>query len=154
LVIRLCHELLPRNGTSVDGATGEHIRAVGWLHPDHPFTKGHIPPAFLARLKEFVELSGESADALYFGASGGVHQCEFCNGAIGASNFGVPDGELLFVAPEMIVHYIETHRYHPPAEFIDAVMKSPLPDTEEYQIITEPFWHIQRAVIERITRDQ
>jgi carbamoyl-phosphate synthase large subunit len=30
--------------------------------------------------------------------------------------FGVPHGELLFVAPELAAHYVEKHRYAPPAD--------------------------------------
>jgi hypothetical protein len=112
-------------------AAGRHVRAIGWLHPDHPYTKGEVSVAFLARLKEFTARSGQSAEALYFGASGGIRTCEFCGMAHGAANFGVPCDELLFVVPEMVVHYIEQHGYRPPAEFVAAVLRSPLPDSED-----------------------
>jgi len=134
-------------------AAGDHVRAVGWLHPEHPYTKGDVPANFLARLKEFAARSGDSAEALYFGAFGGFHTCEFCGQAHGIGNFGVPSGALLFVAPEMIVHYIEEHAYRPPAEFIEAILRSPLPNTEEYQLITEPFWHMHRKVVKRMTQE-
>jgi hypothetical protein len=62
----------------------------------------------------------------------------------------VPGGDLLFVAPEMVMHYIEQHGYRPPAEFVAAVLRSPLPDTEEYQIIMEPFWHWHRDAVRRM----
>jgi hypothetical protein len=133
-------------------ASGDHVRAIGWLNPDHPFSKGQVPAGFLARLKEFAAQSGSSARALYFGASGGIHTCEFCHTAHGIGNFGVPSGDLLFVAPEMVVHYIEQHGYSPPAEFVAAVMRSPLPASEEYQTITEPFWHLHREVIQQMVR--
>lgn len=133
-------------------AAGDYVRAVGWLHPDHPYAKGPVSAEFLARLKEFVTRSGDSAEALYFGAFGGYHTCEFCGRSHGIGNFGVPSGDLLFVAPEMVVHYIEQHGYRPPNEFVEAVLRSPLPDTEEYQLITEPFWHLHRAVIERLIK--
>jgi hypothetical protein len=87
---------------------------------------------------------------LYFGAFGGLHTCEFCGRAHGINNFGVPSGDLLFVAPELVVHYIEEHGYSPPAAFVEAVLRSPLPDTEEYQLITEPFWHKHREAVERM----
>ena len=54
--------------------------------------------------------------------------------------------------PEMVVHYIEQHHYCPPGEFISAVLRSPLPNTEEYQIITEPFWHLHRERV-RMVKD-
>lgn len=133
-------------------ASGDHIRAIGWLHPAHPYTKGEVPREFLARLKEFTAPSGASAEASYFGAFVGVHACEFCGQALGVRNFGVPSGDLLFAAPEMIVHYIEVHDYSPPREFVEAVLRSPLPDSEEYQLITEPFWHKHRQAIQRMLR--
>jgi hypothetical protein len=77
---------------------------------------------------------------------------EFCGQALGIGNFGVPKGELLFVAPEMVVHYVERHAYCPPTEFIQAVLQSPLPDTEEYRLITERFWHMHWEVAERQAR--
>lgn len=131
-------------------AAGNHVRAIGWLHPDHPYTTGEVSAEFLARLKEFVTRSGDSAEALYFGVFCGLHTCEFCGQAHGTRNFGVPSGDLLFVAPEMVVHYIEQHGYQPPAEFMAAVLHSPLPDTEEYRLLTEPFWHLHRAAVQRM----
>src|SRR5689334_16694158 len=97
--------------------SGDHVRAVGWLHPDHPYAKGEVAAHFLARLKEFVAQSSKSAEALYFGACGGYHTCEFCGRAHGIANFGVPNDGLLFIVPELIVHYIEQHGYCPPEEF-------------------------------------
>jgi hypothetical protein len=140
----------PDMGRETMVAWGDHVRAIGWLHPDQPYSKGAVSAEFLARLKEFVARSGDSAEALYFGGFGGFYTCEFCDRAHGINNFGVPDGDLLFVAPEMIVHYIEEHGYQPPDEFVHAVIRAPLPDTEEYQEITEPFWHKHKAVIEQI----
>ena len=52
-------------------AAGNHVRAIGWLHPDHPYTKNGVPDEFLTRLKRFAEHSGDSAEALYFGAFAG-----------------------------------------------------------------------------------
>lgn len=137
-------------GTVSMAAAGDHVRAVGWLHPDHPYTKGEVSPDFLARLKEFAAQCGQSAEALFFGAWGGIHTCEFCGKAHSAAEFGVPGDDVLFVAPQMIVHYIEQHGYCPPAEFAAAVMRSPLPASEEYQLITEPFWHLHRNAVHRM----
>jgi hypothetical protein len=140
----------PDMGRETLVAAGDHVRAVGWLHPDHPYTKGEVPAEFLARLKELAVRSSASAEALCFVAFGGPHTCELCGRAQGSGNFGVPSGDLLFVAPEMVVHYIEQHGYSPPAEFVAAVLRSPLPGTEEYQTITGPFWHLHCERIRRM----
>jgi hypothetical protein len=112
---------------------------VGWLHPDYPFPQADPAPDFLARLKEFAERSRESAVALGFGAAGGIHTCEFCGRAHGTTNFGVPAGDRLFYSPEMILHYVEEHRYAPPAEFVAATLASPLPGTREYVNSVAPY---------------
>src|SRR4051794_13879170 len=109
-------------------ATGDHVRAVGWLGASQPFTRGEVPAVFVTRLQEFVRLAHVSAEALSFAAFCGLHDCELCERKRDARNFGVPAGPVLYVAPGMISHYVERHGYCPPAEFIAAVMASPLPD--------------------------
>jgi hypothetical protein len=113
--------------------SGDHVRAIGWLHPAHPYTTGTVRDMFLVKLTAFAKLSGESTEALGWPVSAGFHTCEFCGHARGHRNFGVPAGKLLYVVPELIVHYIGQHAYAPPAEFIEAVNISPLPNTSEYR---------------------
>jgi hypothetical protein len=43
--------------------------------------------------------------------------------SVGTNNLFVPDGERAFVAPSLIVYYIDSHRYRPPAEFQAAVLR-------------------------------
>jgi hypothetical protein len=119
--------------------------AIGWLHPDYPFPQGDPEPNFLARLKEFVRLSGASARALDMGGAGGFHTCEFCGKASGNGSFGVPAGETVFFAPVMIAHYVQEHRYAPPGDFVAAVLTCPLPGTREYVAAVAPFVERQRA---------
>jgi hypothetical protein len=111
---------------------GSGYVSVGWLHPDHPFPQAEPDEHFLARLEEYVARCPASSRALGFGAAGGFHTCEFCESAHGTANFGVPFGDRIFYAPEMIVHYVEAHHYAPPAEFVAAVMNGPLPGTRQY----------------------
>jgi hypothetical protein len=120
--------------------------AVGWLHPDHPFSEADPTPVFIAKLKEYARRSGASAVALGLGAAGGYHTCEFCGRAHGTANFAVPAGDKMFFSPEMIAHYVEIHRYAPPAEFVAAVMSSPLPGTREYVNAVAPFVARRRAL--------
>src|SRR5687768_10894017 len=109
--------------TMVDA--GDHVRAVGWLCREEPFTRGVVSPEFVERLREFARRWGESTEALGWGVFMGVHTCEFCHACVGFGNFGVPRDAKLFVAPDLIVHYVEAHQYAPPIEFIDAVVHSP-----------------------------
>jgi hypothetical protein len=138
-------------------ASGNHVRAIGWLASDQPFPQGEVSPGFLARLEAHVRLAGRSAEALSFPAFGGFHECELCDrpgdpgsfGPCGTGNLGVPDGSMLYVAPELVAHYVRVHRYQPPAEFVAALMAAPLPDTPEYGALAEPFARLHRAEWER-----
>jgi hypothetical protein len=111
-----------------------------------------VPTEFLARLREFVKVSSASADALYFPAFGGHHTCEFCGKEHDSRNFGIPSGDLLFIAPAMVAHYIEQHGYSPPAEFISAVLASPLPDTAEYGALCSRFHQLHERRMQELMR--
>jgi hypothetical protein len=139
----------PDMGTRTMIDAGDHIRAVGWLSAKQPFADGEVPADFLARLREFANKWGASIDALGWGAYGGPHCCEFCGEFRSSGNFGVPSGELLFAVPQMIVHYVEAHRYRPPEEFIVAVLKSPIPGTHDYRALTEPFRRLHERYLEQ-----
>lgn len=123
--------------------------SVGCLHPDHPFETRSADPDFLTKLKEFVTRAQFSVIQLGLGVSCGIHVCEFCGKAIGSLDFGVPAGQRMIFAPEMIGHYVEIHQYAPPAEFIAAVMASPLPGTREYVAAITPWITLRRAATKR-----
>ena len=129
----------PDMGTITMVAAGPHVRAVGWLDRDHPFCQGDPPPGFLERLQEFVDKWAESARLLGFAMFLGSHRCEFCADSHGTGDFGVPFGDVLFVAPMLVGHYVECHRYLPPADFVTAVMRSPNPGTSQYRILIGRF---------------
>jgi hypothetical protein len=118
----------------------DDVRAFGWIEPCYPYTKGPVTTEFLARLKEFASRSVQSTADAGLILFAGSYTCKFKGcGKEGRLNFGVPAGDLLFVAPEMVVHYIEQHGYAPPREFINAVMVAPLPGTPEYWTAVERF---------------
>jgi hypothetical protein len=64
----------------------------------------------------------------------GWHSCELCRvaPARGVYNVWIPSDAALYVAPELVVHYIEAHQYRPPDEFIAAVLACPEQGTAEY----------------------
>lgn len=145
----------PDMGTETMVDVGNHVRSVGWLSAEHSFPLGDVPTDFLSRLRELAKNWTESASALGWGFFMGSHRCDLCD--MGPppwrrfrthGNFGVLCGELLFVAPEMISHYVEVHRYRPPHDFIVAVMASPMPGTEAYQVAAEPFRRLHQKYLE------
>ena len=134
----------PDLSTQTMVAAGVHVRAVGWLSSDYPFPRGDVPAEFVARLRDFVRLADDSAEALNFPGFRGLHSCELCGSVRDRRNFGVPAGELLYVAPGMVAHYVEQHGYCPPAEFVAAVLVSPLPGTAEYQAAVAEFGRLHK----------
>ena len=108
--------------------------SVGWLQKGHDFARGAVPSCFLERLLERCRRPAiRHRDA---------HCCEFCpsledaqaacigelaNGERVSLGSGVirvnPRQGLAFVAPTLVYHYIQAHRYLPPEGFIQAVME-------------------------------
>lgn len=117
-------------------AHGQYARAVGWLETDHPYQQGTVPVRFLARLKQHVDTAYQPV--LFMG----FHECSLCQEGdrkAGLRNLLIPTERLLYVAPEMIVHYIEDHGYQPPQEFVEAVMACPEQASVEYSALIRQF---------------
>jgi hypothetical protein len=124
--------------TGVTG--GLHVRAIGWLDDLRPFPTGTAPDVFVQRLRRITDRGGETLLGLYedslemlMNQQMGCHTCELCWQFEHASNIAMPAAPLLYVAPAMISHYVEVHRYLPPPAFIDAVLQAPEPGTEDYR---------------------
>jgi len=128
-------------GTACMIAHGDHVRAIGWLSDQHPFPTGDTPPEFLTRLNEFCRrwYDGLEPLAWTWRAFLGAHDCELCGRSKASGNIGVPAGSVLFAAPQLVAHYVESHRYAPPADFVTAVLSAPLPGTPEYAVAVAGF---------------
>ncbi len=98
-----------------------HLRAVGWLDKDQAFPIGDTDRDTFERLRELLKDPWEPC------VSVGWHECELCQfeGETGVSNLFVPGNGVIYVAPALITHYINSHKYLPPSEFIDAIMRCP-----------------------------
>jgi hypothetical protein len=109
---------------------GDAVRAVGWLGRDHEYPTGPTSPEFLSTLRT-VRNSWGAIFKVFPGwpALMGVHRCEICEDHVDTGDVAIPFGDVLFVAPTMIVHYVEAHRYLPPADFVTAVLVCPDPST-------------------------
>lgn len=103
---------------------------IGWLQKDQPFTKGDVPFLFIELLKKYNE------QPFTVHHTRGWHGCDFCEkeNMSGSHEIRIVGAdEKVYACPELIIHYIESHQYYPPQEFIDAVMKhGPRPGSEEY----------------------
>ena len=112
------------------------LRSVGWLDAEQAFTTGFVDSKFIESLGRLITTSSTRRTR-------GLHRCNICSHDVPLSGRVPPTtqevcgrgGYLLggaeiwvegaagsFAAPDMIFHYVVSHRYKPPDQFIDAVM--------------------------------
>jgi uncharacterized protein (DUF952 family) len=120
---------------------GERVRSIGWLDDVNEFQRGPVAPISLDLLKQHV------ATAFHFSAFAGVHECELCGNVKDNGNLFVPTPNVVYVAPVMIVHYIEAHAYRPPDEFLDALAACPEQCSPEYMRLLTPYFPSLRIAI-------
>jgi len=119
--------------------SGPDIRAIGWLDDLHPFPTGEVPLMVMARLAEHIESQRSWQPVVAMG----LHNCELCAERRVSENMNlrIPGAGVIYVAPVMILHYIEVHRYLPPEEFIHAVIGAPLHGPPEFEHAMAPYEH-------------
>ena len=107
---------------------------VGWLDPSHEFAEGTLDAEIVERLRQLARYSRAKQTR-------GFHRCGFCPGTaehpsvladgklilLGSAEIRVTAADVTYAAPDLVLHYIERHRYSPPAAFIEAVSLGPLP---------------------------
>jgi hypothetical protein len=103
--------------------------AVGWIGEETDFEPAETPPGLIADLEVLA------ADAQRI--QRGLHYC-WCDAESplrsrselgdevvqGTGEIWVPDGDVCFASPTLIVHYVAEHRYRPPARFVEAVARA------------------------------
>ena len=164
----------PDLGTRCDGGWGPAVRAVGWLSADQPYITGPVSAEFLSALRAHLR---EPWQPFFYG---GFHTCELClaqrpwrwlhrlpggrlqrtawrwmvkrtPGVCGGHNLYIPTPECVYIAPEMVWHYIELHTYRPPDEFIGALLGCPPQGSPAFDALIRPFR--SRAQIGEFDRD-
>ena len=106
----------------------KQIKKIGWLDSANPFLQGNISPTFVDKLIKI--LNRERVNLLR-----GIKKCPLCSnivyaegfnkGTLGISQIWVPDmhnSNIVYAAPDFIIHYVKDHKYCPPQEFIESVM--------------------------------
>lgn len=88
---------------------------VGWLGEGNSFLTGDVPGKFVSALKTLC-----SCPILLHR---GMHNCEYCGKESGNGQIRVcHSNRIWYAAPTMVYHYVVSHRYLPPVEFIEAVL--------------------------------
>ena len=114
-------------------AFGEAVRAVGWLAHAHEYPRGPTSTEFVSALRTLRNSWGAIFQILpWWPAFMGMHRCELCQDHVDTGDIAVPFVDVLFVAPTMVVHYVEAHKYLPPSDFVRAVVACPDVSTPRY----------------------
>lgn len=94
------------------------VISVGWLDGEHEYTKGDIDPERWSKIKMILESRGPVRLTM------GGHKCALCGRESGNGEFHAynPRTNKIYIAPALILHYIQTHQYVPPEEFLEAVL--------------------------------
>ena len=111
------------------------VLAIGWLSGSKPYPKGQLDHRVYDKLTELLAVPWELGPHFL-----GFHTCDLCNEPDRRSvrNLYVPGGEVLYVCPELILHYMADHEYAPPVQFCNAVLVCPLLGSESNLEAVEP----------------
>jgi len=106
-----------------------NVYNIGWLDSNHIFNTGD---SFNYILQKLISLENKFST----NQTRGTHECNFCDDFfegdyiilgkkmfLGSAELWIPNKEKtkIYAAPDLILHYIYTHSYLPPVEFIEAV---------------------------------
>jgi hypothetical protein len=122
------------------GLAEQRLVAVGWIDANHAYAKGPVTVECFGSLSRLV------AKAWQPFAVAGRHVCQLCvftggpseiwaDGdtiSMGSTNVFVPSDDWVYVAPSLVLHYIDAHQYLPPDVFWRAVEKCPPMRSVEY----------------------
>jgi hypothetical protein len=117
---------------------GASAQNIGWLANGVDFPTASPDPQFVERLWRFCKVS--------VGQTRGLQECELCRSRdanvarrneeellLGSAEIRVAAVEgQLYAAPNLIYHYVVSHNYSPPAEFVRAVLTGPCPPEDSY----------------------
>jgi len=104
---------------------------IGWLGDTVP-TTGAVSGEIIEKLRWACDHHTIDQGCL------GEHECGICKDYPDRGEVLIADGDKMYVAPRMILHYIEAHGYCPPQEFLDAVAQIEI--TTDMQAVPPSFY--------------
>jgi hypothetical protein len=137
----------------------EHAKPIGYLRRSIHYRRGEVSDLVLERL---VSLAKHPYIEFF-----GYHYCnlgqclgfdseaqpaleerykEFVIRDRCSTDIVVPGKSEIFIAPALILHYIRSHRYLPPSNFVEAVLACPDPESPEY---TSAIYELCRSIVSR-----
>lgn len=118
-----------------EGCFLHEVKNVGWIDREHPYSKGGSDSKFIEKLKAIILTENEKT-CFSVNKVRGLHKCNLCNdkvititdgakiGYLGMSEIWIPSihHNECYASPSLIFHYITSHAYRPPDDFIASVL--------------------------------
>ena len=96
---------------------GVATKAVGWLGDSVP-TTGVLSAEAIAALAHFA--SWAKVEDFFLGS----HACELCGEETSHGEFWVLHGNVRYVLPQLMLHYVKAHAYCPPDTFVRDLLEA------------------------------
>jgi hypothetical protein len=119
-------DLSPHSYHSINPPPAD-VLSIGWLGRGVAFTTGVPPEGFADKLAALIRRERVRQTR-------GYHACSVCGASmvpiapndpsvlLGSAEVWVPGDRCIYAAPTLILHYVTSHAYLPPREFVDAAM--------------------------------
>ena len=108
---------------------------IGWLD-GREYNMGECPKEFIDNLDTVI-----SSNQFVSARHKGFYTCDLCDKSIHHREKGksstiltINDDGRCYSFPKMILHYIKSHNYKPPQEFIDAVMSLEIKELKDSNV--------------------
>ena len=113
---------------------------VGWFDGEHEYLQGDVTEEFILALWEYIKYPVNETRGIYsnIALDGGVKKFvakyQGYNILLGSAEIRVVDtkNNIVYAAPNLILHYVINHHYMPPQSFMDAVINGQKPNSDEY----------------------
>lgn len=126
---------------------------VGWLEGEHEYPQGDVTEKFILALWEYIKYPVNrtrglhsnitlDGDVKYFMA-----KYQGYNILLGSAEIRVVDtNNIVYAAPNLILHYVINHHYMPPQSFIDAVINGPKPNSDQYSNVIKQIFLDRKGI--------
>lgn len=132
-------ELTPYDGC-IDAEFGIKPLSVGWLRRKQAFATGTVSAEYLTALLRFCHPGATVCP------NRAPMPCPLCGAAVaveidgetvrlGSAEIRVIGDDEIYAAPDLIYHFTAAHQYLPPAQFVEAVVHGPEPDSAEFRAL-------------------
>lgn len=133
-------------GTLPPGLT---VRAIGWIEKPG-FPTGAIPDECIRALID------ATPQTIFADGTRGIHHCELCHEMrpsvrwqrqeiplVCTGHYLIQNGDIVYMAPALLLHYIIDHEYRPPEEFLKALVDGRFL-TQQDLVVS---WHVPDATM-------